>query len=400
MTREPDSRAKEDLTNLHIVFVSMEDWDELWRRNQFICSEASRRSEKRRILFVGVQRNLSQRLLRGAWKSLLENPTWTVPGYPNITVTTALRVMPERYVWGRRFNEWITRTHVRRVAASLGLKQPVLWLNPHSAVHMVGRMSEKLVIYDITDDWEKVQQPAVQRAIIQAQDAELGAQADAVIVCSGSLQESKAAKFRRAVHLIPNGVDASHYDAVTNANLPIPAPAQRWQKPVLGYTGTIHAERVDLGLVVSLAQRFSHGSVVLIGPNLLNKSQQQMLAVVDNIHLPGTVPYQEIPAWMRAFDVCIVPHLVTAFTESLNPIKLWEYLAAGKPIVSTPVAGFRGYPRLVRLAGSAAGFVEAVGGALLEGTALSDERRAEARRHAWSSRVDQIEEIIRICLTK
>ncbi len=388
------------MPDLHLIFVSMEDWDDLWRRNQFVCAELARKAANRRILFVGVQRNLLRCVRRGDWRSLWRNPTWQVPGLPNITVTTVLRVMPERYVWGRKFNEWITRRHVRKVAAALGIRAPVLWLNPHSAVHMVGQMGEQGTIYDITDDWEKVSQSSVLAAEIDAQDTELGRKADEVIVCSPSLLTSREAKFQRRVHLIPNGVDAEHYCSVVGTDLPVPEGTCSWPKPVLGYTGTVHPQRVDVALVAALAQRFAHGSIVLIGPNLLNEEDRRRLVGCGNVRLLGAVPYREIPDWMRVFDVCIVPHLVTTFTESLNPIKLWEYLAAGKPIVSTPVAGFRDYPGLVRLADDADSFAREVQAVLAEEPVLVEARRTEARKHSWTSRVEQIETVIQSCLTR
>jgi glycosyltransferase involved in cell wall biosynthesis len=94
---------------------------------------------------------------------------------------------------------------------------------------------------------------------------------------------------------------------------------------------------------------------------------------------------------MRAFEACFVPHHVTPFTESLNPIKLWEYLAAGKPIVSTPVAGFREFGHLVSLASCASSMADALKEAMTEPPARGDARRLEAARHSWSSRVDSIE---------
>ena len=382
-----------------LVFVSMEDWDNVWRRNQFVCAELTQENKKRRILFVGVQRNLLRCLRRGDWRTILQNPTWRVPEHPHVTVTTPLRVMPERFVLGRKINEWITRRHVRRVASSIGFQKPVLWLNPYSAVHMAGRMGESAVVYDITDDWEEMEPNSTLSSDICAQDGALGKLANEVIVCSPALQISKEKKFRRKVHLIPNGVDADHYRSVVDENLAVHPLARGWVKPVLGYTGTVHPQRVDVALVVELAKRFAHGSIVLIGPNLLNEEDQRRLAGCVNVHLVGAVPYREIPEWMRAFDVCIVPHLVTTFTESLNPIKLWEYLAAGKPIVSTPVAGFRDYPGLVRLAEDADEFARQVTAALAEGATLVEARRAEARKHSWRSRVEQIETVIQSCLT-
>jgi glycosyltransferase involved in cell wall biosynthesis len=102
---------------------------------------------------------------------------------------------------------------------------------------------------------------------------------------------------------------------------------------------------------------------------------------------------------MRAIDVCVVPHRMTAFTESLNPIKLWEYLAVGKPIVSTDVAGFRDYSHLVRIARTANEFVAAMTEAQAEGLSRVEERRAVAREHSWRRRVDAIEAVIAECAT-
>ena len=100
---------------------------------------------------------------------------------------------------------------------------------------------------------------------------------------------------------------------------------------------------------------------------------------------------------MRAFDVCITPHRRTAFTESLNPIKLWEYLAAGKPIVATDVAGFRDYPQFVRLASDAGSFGQAVEEALREENTRGEARRAESRRHSWQARLDQVVDVLLSC---
>src|SRR6266478_1922830 len=80
------------------------------------------------------------------------------------------------------------------------------------------------------------------------------------------------------------------------------------------------------------------GSVALVGPNFLSPADNRRLLAVGNIFMTGPVPYARIPDYMSAFDVCITPHKISQFTESLNPIKLWEYLAAGLPIVSTDIA--------------------------------------------------------------
>jgi glycosyltransferase involved in cell wall biosynthesis len=159
---------------------------------------------------------------------------------------------------------------------------------------------------------------------------------------------------------------------------------------VFGYTGTLHADRTDVDLILDLARSFPDGRIMLVGPNFLSNRDRGRLAEVPNITVTGAVPYARVPEMMREFDICIVPHRETPFTDSLNPLKLWEYLACGKPIVSTNVAGFRDYTHLCSVASGSEAFVGACRAALHDkGTRRSD-RIAEACRHTWGQRVDAL----------
>ena len=229
-----------------LIFVSLEDWDDIWRRNQFVCAKLARRHPGRRLLFVGLPRNALRHLRRGEWRALFASAARALPDAPNITVTYPWQLLPNRYAWSRRFNEWLVRRHVRRVARRLQLDRPLLWLNPHDALHLIGTLGESAVIYDVTDDWTLPDQPAAKRDLTVRQDAELCRRAAAVIVCSEALLRAKRT-LSGNVHLIPNGVDAAHYAGVGTGEA-WPATAH-WPRPVLGYTGTLHSERIDVELV-------------------------------------------------------------------------------------------------------------------------------------------------------
>lgn len=384
---------------LNLIFVSLENWDDVWRRNQFLCAAYARRYPDAKILFVGLPRDLSGLARRGRFAEMRGPADWSPPGLPNITVTIPPKVLPNTLTAGRRVNEALMRSHVQKMAKRLGLHAPLLWLNPHSAVHMAGQMGEQAVLYDITDDWISLTQAPWLVDLIRAQDAALCACADAVIVCSQKLYEMKQGMASRLA-LIANGVEAEHYASVLDSRLPLPAEAAQWPRPVFGYTGTLHPDRVDVPLIAELARGLSSGSVALVGPDYLRPEDHAALRALPNVFLTGPKPYAQLPEYMRAFDVCITPHRVTPFTESLNPIKLWEYLAAGKPIVSTNVAGFRDYPQFVSIAADAAEFITLLESALTEDPAVGKARQAEARSHSWDARLDAVEDVITACLSR
>jgi glycosyltransferase involved in cell wall biosynthesis len=368
-----------------LIFVSLEDWDDVWRRNQFLCATLARRFPDNQILFVGLPRNVTNDLRHGNLRAFRTAATTRLPDFPNITVTHALKLLPDTLTAGRRINEAMARRHVRSVARGLGMRDPLLWLNPHSALHMAGAMNEKAVIYDITDDWAMAPSFSEdERKRIVQQDRDLCHRADLVVVCSDALESSRRGRCRQLLHL-PNGVDLARYTAI-----PDKASSGSRPHPVFGYTGTIHPDRFDVDLVAALARAFPGGSIVLVGPNHLTRADEEKLASHGNIHITGAVPYARIPDVMSEFDVCIVPHVESKFTNSLNPLKLWEYLASGKPVVSTNVAGFAAYPQFCRIATGQDAFVQACREALGENGAYRAGRRAEAARHSWDQRVDTL----------
>ncbi len=434
-----------------LIFFSLENWDEVWRRNQFVCAELARRFPKRRILFVGKPVFLPQlaqwsrtRAGRAQARAALSRRFWRVPELPNVRVFNPIKPLPNPAPGGRAINENWQVAQVKRAARRAGIRDPLLWINPYDSGFYIGRLGERGVTYDITDDWELMASSPEAARRIAAQDRRLCERADLTIVCSRALYDSRR-DLTRKILLLPNGVDAAHYQNIETLDARAPghfeangtfhaeesavnngaapdgmanngAAKPEWPRPVFGYTGTLHRERVDLEMVVQLARAHPAGSVVLVGPqHWTDDSLQNALKTTPNLHAPGPVAYDQIPAIMAGFDVCIVPHRQSGFVESLNPIKLWEYLAAGKPIVSTDVAGFRDYPQLVRLAHDAREFIAACREALREvnGTDQGDNnsadfaqstqqserpslpsqraaRRAAVAQHSWKKRVDAL----------
>lgn len=379
---------------MDILFVSMEDWDHVWRRNQLLCAAYAKRFPDRRILFISPPRDLSNRLRKGGLRAM-PPAVESVAGFANITVVRPLKLLPNTIPTARRFNEVMTRRFVARWMRTLKFERPLLWINPYWAGHMAKRMGERAVVYDITDDWTQLRMSPRLAALVAEQDDRLCEMADAVVVCSEQLHNAKCGVAQN-LHLVPNGVSVEHYLNIVARDISALTTPGEWKYPVFGYTGTIHPERVDVDLVEFAAAEMPEATLVLIGPNHLRPAESDRLARHGNVHLTGSVPYADLPGYMQAFDVCITPHVVSSFTESLNPIKLWEYLAAGLPIVSTNVAGFRDYPQFVRIARTRSEFVAHLRSALQEDRQSSQSRlrQAEAARHSWESRLDDVLKIL------
>jgi glycosyltransferase involved in cell wall biosynthesis len=167
------------------------------------------------------------------------------------------------------------------------------------------------------------------------------ADADEVVVCSPALEKSRARM--RPVTLIPNGVDLAHF------RRPHPRPLDLPIAPTAVYVGSLHDARLDVPLVAHLADALPHLNVTLVGPDSLSQASRRALRARPNVHLLGSRPYSVVPAYLQHADVVVVPHRVSRFTESLDPIKAYECLAIDTPTVATPVAGFRPHEAAVHV---------------------------------------------------
>ncbi len=355
-----------------------------------------RLSEATKLLFVQPPFDNSYAVRTRKLGNIQHSPSCIPCGYGDrLQLFTPTKWFPNSLRLGRAWNEKHLLRQINQVLRDLSWGPTHLWINQHEAGHLIDAEIAPTSIYDITDDWTKFSGNQSQLDLITNQDAALCKNCDHVIVCSQQLFDDKTSFVDpERLHLIPNGVHVDHYESVADESLPVHILAQNWGKPVFGYTGTIHGDRVDVELIAAVAQAYPTATIAMVGPNLLEHADQKRLDQVTNIVFTGAQPYSQLPDIMRAFDVCMVPHLVTPFTESLNPIKLWEYLAAGKPIVSTNVAGFRDFPELVHVAESYDVFLQNLDSALNEDSSITGARQIVAQQHSWDKRIDQVIHIL------
>jgi glycosyltransferase involved in cell wall biosynthesis len=375
---------------MDILYLSPADWDGPRGRFQHV---ARRFAGNNRVLYadgLGVRKiGLPdwRRSLRKIGQSLRPVPR-RPPGAQGLWRVTPVAVPGQRHGLARAANRSILRAFLRYHLRALRFEEPLVWIAyPHpTLVSLLDGLSPRAVVYDRVDDW-----PMFARAFGNIADAEerLMARADLVLVTAAALLE-KASRFNERAFLVPNGVDVESFAGVPNGRGGEPRDVAALRRPRIGFVGNI-AEWVDLGLVERVARMRSEWDFVFVG----HYQAQQPRPRAGNIHWLGYRPYESIPAYLRAFDVCIMPFVDSELTRSADPLKLYEYLAAGKPVVSTPLPRVADFGDLVCVASGADAFAAAIAATLSGDDAERARRVAAARLHTWSSRVAEMASLVR-----
>ncbi|MEI5583925.1 MULTISPECIES: glycosyltransferase [unclassified Agromyces] len=358
-----------------LIVVSLEGWDQVWRRNQHLVAGLLARDPALRVLFVEPPADPThdlrskRRPRRGAGLAEVEG---VADGRLHRLQLT--KWMPRRL--DPRADDRLVRG-ILIGADRLGMRHPLLWINDPGMAVLAERTGWP-TLYDITDDWLAADRPAAELERITASEASLMRLARVVVVCSPELVRRKQAV--REVTLVPNAVDTAAY------RRPALRPSDLPEGAVALYLGTLHRDRLDVDLCAATARAIgARGSLVLVGPNALTPTEEEQLRHAG-VRLLGPRPRDEVIGYLQHADVLVVPHVVTAFTESLDPLKLYEYQAVGRPVVTTAVAGFRDAGDARITVASRGYFPEAVAASLPARWHFPD--RIDARVADWSERVD------------
>jgi glycosyltransferase involved in cell wall biosynthesis len=291
--------------------------------------------------------------------------------------------LPVHHVPGaRKLNQVALRGQIARALRKLDMREPLVWVACPAACEAALRLRGSALVYQRTDRYEEY--PGVDRDAIRGFDRRLKAEADVTFYVSRQMMQEEEHQCRRAVFL-DHGVDYDLFDAAAGEPW-MPEELKGMLHPIVGYFGDIDAHTVDLDLVERTAERLPRMTFVFVGTSTVGTNA---LSARANVRLIPRQPYEAIPHYGKCFDVAIMPWQQNEWIDSCNPIKLKEYLALGKPVVSTPFSELEHYEGVVYQARGVADFAAAIERALAEDSPeRAAARKERVRACTWDSRAE------------
>ena len=301
----------------------------------------------------------------------------------NLHVLTPLVVPLPSSPWAKRLNRALLVAQIRRALAKIKNGPLQLWSFTPDISYLLGRFSEEKVLYYCVDDHAAF--TGYDRDQVLADEEDLCRRADMVVTTSMSLQESKSPLNPNTL-LVPHGVDYDHFSRAVAEDFCAPADIADIPHPRLGFFGLIR-DWVDLDLLAEVARRRPEWQVVMIGDATFDLAEYKSL---PNMHFLGRKPYAELPAYCRQFDVGLIPFKMNELTKAVNPIKLREYLAAGLPVVASPLPEVQLYEHLIEIAETPEQTIKAIETALAAPKEARADRVAAMAVETWPEKVSEI----------
>jgi glycosyltransferase involved in cell wall biosynthesis len=288
----------------------------------------------------------------------------------------------------RALNRRLLPALASRAVRRLGLHDVVLWAYVPQAEALLDALAPRLVVYHCVDDMAA--QKGIHAESFRAAESRFARSADLVIASAPELARRMRALTPRVLEA-PNVADTALFKGAL-APGPVDPALAALPRPRIVFTGAVVATKLDLPLLVALARARPSWSFALVGPIGPGDPTTDVgrLAAEPNVHLLGLRPYADLPSVLRGADAAIIPYARNELTESIFPMKVYEYLAAGLPLVATPLPALAAVEDVVTAADG-----EAMA-AVLEQLLATDSKELRAARseraagHSWEARLEEI----------
>ena len=372
---------------------SYSEWDEgVSNRNYHVLQQLLHNEQVGKILAIDYLPLNFKRALRNYKENNVLNIKNSKIIKTNIT-SKITKVSDKLYIYSDiRFFLFpkLVLNNIKKISLDLDFKETITWSFFPFIAPYLNILKPKLNIFDAVDNWLNHSSYKKEKEKLKEAYNIIKKEADLIFVVSDNLFE--LFDNQDNVYWIPNGVDLKHYKqkfSLYNRDI------ADIKKPIIGYIGIIQ-DRVDLDLIKYLARKNINKSIILVGP-VWNEQDQAKLELDKerNVYFLGYKTYKEAPMYIQQFDIGIIPHQADKLTASMNPMKMYEYLACGKPVVSTKGAGSDNLKDMVLIAKDYEDFNKKVNKALENNSGEEEEKRKEfIKQYSWFNAVQKMMELI------
>ena len=306
-----------------------------------------------------------------------------------LTVYALPPVLPffNQFRWINRLNQRRIARYVRKRMHQHGMDDAVLWVYSPVTVDCVDHIPHSSLVYDCVDR-HSAYGGLMNPALVDAMEMELASKCDQVFATAQGLAD-RLRKANPHTEFIPNGANFERFVQAAG-ELPCPEDMKDIPKPVFGFVGALQ-ECIEYGFLEHAAKSHPEWSFVFIGRENAGVDLSKLRAM-NNCHFLGLKPNEQLPAYIRQFDACLNLFASGDLSKDVSPLKFYEYLATGKPIVSTPQPDqVLQYRPLIHIASDAEAFCTCCSAAMADTDPdRTSERIEEGRKSSWDSRVAEM----------
>ena len=382
------------LDHYNIICFGPTDW---WGMNPSCTTHVMQKLAARNlVLYINpFSSDLSGGIRKGFWKRLVRK----------------IRSMSKFFRWPRKnlyvlspvfipfqgnkivdaVNNFFLKLQLKICCLFLRMSGPIVWVENPRAADALEWFDPALVVYHVSDLFEECPYTG-NKGILRKRERTVTERSDIIICVSKRLYEAKSGQTAKAFYL-PHGVDFELFHNSANGGGNSIERLADVPRPIAGYYGTMTANN-DIKLLQYCARKLRDVSFVLAGQ--ITGGNYEELSRESNVYLLGQLPYEQIPALCVSFDVCLLQWKMSKWIEYCNPLKFFEYMASGKPIVSVPIDEIvENYSDVVSVAETKEEYCHAIIWELNNDTNERAQRRIEAaKKHSWDNHIEQLSQII------
>lgn len=378
--------------NKDIILLSTADWDNpFWTNKQHVAVELARLGH--RVLYIdslGLRKpSASKRDISRIFRRIVK------------AVRPPRQVRDRLWVWSPIILPWHNVALIRvlnKLILGLGLhfwiailrfKNNILWTYNPLTPELMNIQSFERCIYHCVDEIKS--QPGMPVAVLECVEKELARQADMIFATAPKLAETRK-EWNPNTYYLPNVADYEHFSSALDEQTQIPEDIRNIPSPRLGFIGAISGYKLNFNLIRETALSHPDWSMVLIGEVGEGDpwTDISLLQGLPNVFFLGPKPYQKLPAYLKAFDVALLPNNINEYTDSMFPMKFFEYLAAGVPVVSVDLKAIREFAHVVKIGRTSSEFIESIEEVLAGDVVALQDRLNLAREYTYQARTEKM----------